>query len=217
MRAVIFDLWDTLVLWSSEGHREQMTRAAQRVGVDADAMRQAFERTHEERSVGPLLDNVRAVLETLGVDGAHAEAIAGVRREHTRSVLVPREGAIETLEELGRHGLKRGLISVCSSDVEDVWDETALAAHLDDVVLSCSVGVRKPDPRIYRLSCERLGVEPADCLFVGDGANDELAGAERVGMRAVCILRPGAGEALWPEARGWEPTIHHLSEVPDLI
>ena len=45
MRAVIFDLWDTLVLWSSEGHREQMTRAAQRVGVDADAMRQAFERT----------------------------------------------------------------------------------------------------------------------------------------------------------------------------
>ena len=71
------------------------------------------------------------------------------------------------------------MISVCSGDVEDVWDETPLAPHFDDVVLSCAVGLRKPDPAIYQLACERLGVEPEECLFVGDGANDELAGAER--------------------------------------
>ena len=217
MRAVIFDLWDTLVLWSSEGHSEQLARAASQVGIEPEALRRAFEDTHRERSVGPLLENVRTVLHTLGADGAHAETIVGVRRDHTRSVLVPREGALETLEELGRRGLKRGLISVCSSDVEDVWDETALAREFDDVVLSCSVGMRKPDAEIYLLSCERLGVESRDCLFVGDGANDELAGAERVGMKAVCILRPGADEALWPEARGWEPTIRDLPAVLDLL
>ena len=217
MRAVIFDLWDTLVLWSSEGHTEQMAQAAAHVGVEAEALRRAFDATHHERSVGPLLDNVRAVLETLGVDGAQAEAVAAVRRDHTRTVLVPRDGAIETLEELGRRGFARGLISVCSSDVEDVWEETPLARELDDVVLSCTVGIRKPDPAVYLLSCERLGVEPHECLFVGDGANDELAGAERVGMRSACILRPGAEEALWPEARGWEPTIRDLREVLDLV
>ena len=43
----------------------------------------------------------------------------------------------------------------------------------------------KPDPRIYELALEQLGVEPREAIFVGDGANDELAGAERVGMRAV--------------------------------
>jgi putative hydrolase of the HAD superfamily len=84
-------------------------------------------------------------------------------------------------------------------------------------VLSCTVGLRKPDPRIYELACERLEVEPADCLFVGDGANDELAGAARVGMRAVCVLPPGHDQALWPEARGWEPTIGDLREVLELV
>jgi putative hydrolase of the HAD superfamily len=217
LRAVIFDLWDTLVLWSREGHLALLSRMADHAGVDAEALASAFDRTHEERATGPLLDNVRAVLTTLGVDGDHAEALAGLRREHTRRSLVPRDGAIETLEELRRRGLRRGLISVCSGDVEDVWGETPLAQHLDDVVLSCAVGLRKPDPRIYLLACERLGVEPRECLFVGDGANDELAGAQRVGMRAACILRPRADESLWPEARGWEPTIRDLREVLELV
>jgi putative hydrolase of the HAD superfamily len=217
MRAVIFDLWDTLVLWSPDENRELVARTAAHVGVEPEALRRAFEETHLERSVGPLRDNVRAVIDALGIDGNHGDAIMRLRLEQTRRVLVPREGALETLDELRRRGLKRGLISVCSSDVEELWDETLLAPHFDDVVLSCTVGLRKPDPEIYLLSCRRLDVEPRDCLFVGDGANDELAGAERVGMQAACILRPGAGEALWPEARGWEPTIRHLRDVLDLI
>jgi len=217
MRAVIFDLWDTLVLWSTEAHSDLMARTAAHVGVETETLREAFEETYRERSVGPLRENIRVVLDSLGLDGDHGEEVMRLRREQTRSVLVPREGALETLEELRHRGLRRGLISVCSSDVEDVWDETLLAPHLDDVVLSCTVGLRKPDPEIYLLSCQRLGVDPGECLFVGDGANDELAGAERVGMRAACILRPGAGEALWPEARGWEPTIRDLREVLDLV
>jgi putative hydrolase of the HAD superfamily len=109
------------------------------------------------------------------------------------------------------------VISVCSGDVEELWDETEIAPHVDDVVLSCAVGLSKPDPRIYRLACERLDVRPEECLFVGDGANDELAGAQRVGMRAVCVLPPGRDEPLWPEARGWKPTITSLEQVLELV
>ena len=68
-------------------------------------------------------------------------------------------------------------------------------------MFSCYEGMRKPDPRIYRIACERLGVEAGQCLFVGDGANDELPGAERVGMGAVQLRIPG--EALAPEAVAW--------------
>jgi putative hydrolase of the HAD superfamily len=214
---VIFDLWDTIVLWSPDGHEDVHVRMAEHAGVEPRALLRAFDDTHLERSTGPLLENVRSVLTTLGLDEAHADTLADLRREHTRRVLVPREGTIETLDELCRRGLKRGLISVCSGDVEDVWDETPFAAHFDDVVLSCTVGLRKPDPRIYRLACERLGVEPRECLFVGDGANDELAGAERVGMKAVCILRPDLEKPIWPEVEGWEPTIRSVPEVLDLL
>jgi putative hydrolase of the HAD superfamily len=217
MRAVIFDLWDTLVLWDVDASHELYAQMAERVGVDTEALTQAWQDTHLERSTGPILENVRAVLDTVGGDQAHVSTLAEMRRAHTRGVLVPRRGAIETLEELRRRGLKRGLISVCSSDVADVWQDTSLAPHLDDVVLSCTVGLRKPDPAIYHLSCERLGVKPNDCLFVGDGANDELAGAARVGMHAVCIVPPGREEPLWTDARGWEPTIRELPEVLELV
>jgi putative hydrolase of the HAD superfamily len=213
---VIFDLWDTLVLWDVPASHAHYADMAAHAGVDADLMTRAWQDTHIDRSTGPLADNVRDVLALIGADPKHADAVSEMRRAHARTVLVPRAGAIETLEELKCRGLKVGLISVCSGDVEEVWDETALAPHFDDVVLSCTVGLRKPDPAIYHLSCERLGVEPTACLFVGDGANDELAGAERVGMKTVCILRPGADEALWPEARGWEPTIRGLPDVLEL-
>ena len=209
MRAVIFDLWDTLALWPSEAFSQVVSRFRAYI-PDLDRV---WDDTYEDRQVGPL----EAYFRGLGLEGDALAKCLRLRSEFTRNALVPREGAIETLEELRRRGFKRGLISVCSSDVEEAWAETELAPHVDDVVLSCAVGMRKPDPRIYELACERLGVRPSECLFVGDGANDELAGARRVGMRAVCVLPPGRDEALWPEARGWEPTIESLEEVLELV
>jgi putative hydrolase of the HAD superfamily len=216
LRAVIFDLWDTLVLWDVDNSHETNTRMAMHAGVDPERFANAWHETHVDRSTGSLADNVRGVLELVGGDEAHIEALSDIRRANTRAVLTPRDGTIATLEALKRRGFKVGLISVCSGDVEEVWAETSLAPHFDDTVLSCAVGLRKPDPAIYLLACERLGVEPEDCLFVGDGANDELAGAERVGMKSACILRPGADEPIWAEARGWEPTIRSVTEVLEL-
>jgi putative hydrolase of the HAD superfamily len=135
-----------------------------------------------------------------------------MRREWTKRSLEPRPDALDTLAELRRRGLQLGLISVCSQDVPHVWDETAFAGALDEVVFSCDVGISKPDPRIYEIACERLGVEPADCLFVGDGANEELPGAERVGMTAVQLRAPG--EPLTPEGEAWTGrSVERLGEV----
>ncbi len=131
--------------------------------------------------------------------------------------------------------VKRDL-AVHIPDFERVWDTSYggrqqgriddyfRSLGLDDDAIAACVKIRTEftranlvDPAIYLLACERLGVEPAECVFVGDGANDELAGAARVGMRAVCILPPGRSEALWPEARGWEPTISSLPDVLSLL
>jgi putative hydrolase of the HAD superfamily len=207
VRAVIFDLWDTLALWPSEAFEKVKRALAPHISDDV------WNTTYDRRQSGPL----DAYFRSLGLADAAVGECLRLRSDFTRNALVPRAGAIETLEELQRRGFKRGLISVCSSDVEEAWDQTAFAPHLDDVVLSCAVGLSKPDPRIYQLACERLEVEPNDCMFVGDGANDELAGAQQVGMRAVCVLPPGRVEPIWTEARGWEPTISSLPEVLELV
>ncbi len=130
-----------------------------------------------------------------------------------RHCLVPRAGAVETLQELRADGYLVGLITVCTEDVELLWPESEFAGLFDAEVFSNSVGLSKPDPRIYLHCCELLGVEPGDAVFVGDGANDELAGARRVGMEAILIHRPGE-DPFWPEVRDWDgPRVTSIPEV----
>lgn len=64
------------------------------------------------------------------------------------------------------------------------YDRTGWDALFDVVVISGEVGLRKPDPAIYRLTAERLGVEPARCVFVDDSPLNVRA-AQGVGMTGV--------------------------------
>jgi putative hydrolase of the HAD superfamily len=210
-RAVIFDLWQTLVPWQVDEANRFYDRMAETVGVESARFREAWLAARPSRETGPIADHLHGLFGQLGVEGDVDELLA-MRREWTKRSLVPRPDALETLNELRKRGHRLGLISVCSQDVPEVWDETPLAGTLDETVFSCDVGISKPDPRIYEIACERLGVEPAVCLFVGDGANDELPGAERVGMTAVQLRAPG--EELTPSGREWRGTaIESLSDV----
>ena len=214
-RAVIFDLWATLVPWDQEGATRFCDEMAVAAGVEEERFREAWVGQRKDREVRPIADHLRDLFGALGAEPDLDEVLA-MRREWTKRSLQPRPDALETLAELRRRGHKLGLISVCSQDVPHVWDETPLAGALDELVFSCDVGVSKPDPRIYEIACERLGVEPPDCLFVGDGANDELPGAERAGMAALQLRAPG--EPLTPEGETWTgPSIEHLSEVLELV
>ncbi|HEV8601853.1 MAG TPA: HAD family hydrolase [Gaiellaceae bacterium] len=213
-RSVIFDLWQTLVPWQVDEANRFYDRMADAVGVERGRFREVWLAGRPSRETGPIADHLRALLGDLEVDGDIDELIA-LRRDWTKRSLIPRADALETLAELRRRGHRLGLISVCSQDVPEVWDETPLAGSLDETVFSCEVGISKPDPRIYEIACERLDVEPAECLFVGDGANDELPGAERAGMTAVQLRVPG--ETLTPDGEAWEgASIESLEEVLEL-
>ena len=213
-RAVIFDLWATLVPWDQEGANRFYDAMAQASGVEETRFREAWLSGRKSREVGPIADHLRDLFAGLGAE-PDLDEIIGMRRDWTRRSLLPRPDALETLAELLRRGHLLGLISVCSQDVPDVWDETPFAGALDEVVFSCDVGVAKPDPRIYEIACQRLGVEAADCLFVGDGANDELPGAERAGMTALQLRAPG--ESLTPDGEAWTGrSVEHLSDLLEL-
>jgi putative hydrolase of the HAD superfamily len=67
----------------------------------------------------------------------------------------------------------------------DEWvDGLEITASIDVLVDGSVEKVLKPDPRIYDLVCERMGIPPTACLFVDDQARN-VAGAEAVGMRAL--------------------------------
>jgi putative hydrolase of the HAD superfamily len=209
LRAVVFDLWNTIAEWPAETWAQVRPQVAERLGLtveDFDA-RWYGDLAHV-REMGPIAD-------ALAVFEPSPEAAAEVmelRRSVTLQGLAPVDGVVETITELRRRGLKTGLITVCSEDVAVLWPETAFRGLFDAEVFSCSVGLRKPDPRIYRLALDQLGVEPGEAMFVGDGANDELAGAERIGMTAVMLERPGEEQPPWDGQR-----IRRLPKLLDLL
>ena len=172
-----------------------MSDIAAALGVGIEEFMRVWTDTSYRQNVGELkptsvtlafLCDVLSVM----VGKEQLEHAAAIRLEFMRRSLRPREGALETLARLRDAGLKTGLISNCISDTSDLWPSTPFASMFDTVVFSCDVGVKKPDSRIYRLGYESLGVEPSDCLYIGDGSSNELTGATNAGMDAVLIRAP---------------------------
>ena len=206
---MIFDLWETLIDWDESAARRMAERIDELAGP---GFRERWYAA-SNRYTAP----VRQVLTDVGVPAAVLEDVCEIRLDYVRGCLVPRPGAVATLRTLRERGLSTGLITVCSEDVETLWPDSEFAGLFDAEVFSSRLGISKPDPRIYLHCCEELGVEPRDAVFVGDGANDELDGARRVGMRAILIHRPG-GDPLWPELLDWDgPRITSIPEVLEVL
>lgn len=84
-------------------------------------------------------------------------------------------------------GLATGLLTNNAKEFEPFWRPVLPLDELfDDVIDSSAVGLRKPDPRIYQLALERLGVAAEDAVFIDD-APGNVEGARAVGMKAVLI------------------------------
>jgi putative hydrolase of the HAD superfamily len=209
---VIFDLWDTLVEWPIREAEVLRERLAALVAVSDEEFADRWSRAYRPAATGPL---AAAYLE-LGIPSEHVEGEVAARHEFGRRVLRPRSGAVAALAALRAVGIKLAVLSVCSEEVPAVWAETELAGLFDVETFSSDCGLMKPDSEIYLLTAEALGVEPADCLFVGDGANDELRGAEGVGMTPVLFL-PEGKITPWPEVRAWTGLrVTSIEEVREL-
>lgn len=98
-----------------------------------------------------------------------------------------REEMVEFCRSLRRRGLRTGLLTNNAKEFEEFWRPLLPLDELfDDVVDSSEVGLRKPNPAIYRLALERLGVAPEEAAFVDD-APGNVAGAEAVGIASVLV------------------------------
>lgn len=81
-------------------------------------------------------------------------------------------------------GIRTGICSNAFRDLAQFLRDARLQELFDAVVSSALVGITKPDPRIYHLSCARLGVAPEQTLFIDD-ARRNVQGAQRAGMLAL--------------------------------
>lgn len=98
-----------------------------------------------------------------------------------------REEMVVFCRDVKARGLRTGLLTNNAREFEEFWRPLLPLDELfDDVVDSSDVGLRKPDPAIYLLALERLGVAAHEAVFVDD-APGNVAGAQAVGITAVLV------------------------------
>jgi len=187
MKAVIFDLFETLV--TEWGRPKYLTKD---VAIDLDIGYQLLRR--EWSALGKYAkveDAYKKVLDNLGFvqEEQLLVEVAQKRTQCKRKCFDTIEPKITNmLSKLKADGYKIGLISNCSPEEIEGLQECNLYTYLDAVVLSYDVGLAKPSSKIYEYCISLLGVDAADCYFVGDGGSDELSGAERAGLMPLRAL-----------------------------
>ena len=81
-------------------------------------------------------------------------------------------------------------MSDCGSDIRSIFRHHGLDVFVDHFVLSFEHGTAKPDPRMFQLACDALGVAPMRTLMVGDKASTD-GGADELGI--TCLVIPPGG------------------------
>ncbi len=204
IQAIFLDLGNTLrILIKDEQHMSTARRRiAELAGTDEDPA--AFCETLNTRykdyrkwAFAELTEAPEAELWTRWLTPDFpAERIAPLAGELTyqfrqsmgRRVLAPH--AREVVEELQRRGYVLGIISnlIGCREIPDWLEADDFARYFKSVLLSSVFGKRKPDPAIYLEAARRAGVEPSQCVYVGDNLKRDVTGTRQAGFGMVIIM-----------------------------
>jgi len=227
LEAVVFDAGGTLVRLDFEWMAE--TVSAHGTPVDAAAVRRAEVEGRRRYDASQRLGNdetaplgrsgdVRAyfggTLAAAGVPPSTIEALVDdfLAREKSAGLWSrPMEGAREALDGVARLGLRRAVVS--NSDGRAEWHLKYSQVHegVEFVVDSFLVGVEKPDPAIFHIALQRLGVAPERALYVGDIRSVDERGSRAAGMHFV-LIDPW-GDYAAPDSAA----IRSIADLPDWI
>ena len=227
LRAVVFDLFGTLISTTADDVIGNRRRLSEDLGVDPDAYERARAETREQFETGATggPEETLAFLAHRAGEQPRPDALrraTGRWLDAHRRWLTPEPSTLDALDGLRAGGYRLGLLTNCGPAVESVWADSSLAARFDATAFSTEVGFLKPHPETYRVACERVGLAPEHCLYVGDGGDNELTGAAEAGLHPVLIetmartdlarLTVNHEGATWPG-----PRIQELSQVAGLL
>jgi FMN phosphatase YigB (HAD superfamily) len=190
--AVLFDLYDTLVHVSPNGSFYHAVPTA--LGIRPDRWLAGYRALASAAMTGEVPDitsRVHLACHWAGQprDLGTVAAVVGDLLPLLYAGIEPDCQAVTVLDQLRAEGVRLAIVSNAASHSERVLDLFGFRDRVDATAMSWSAGILKPDPRIYRLALDALGVAPGEAAFVGDGRDHELRGARRLGLRAVLIDR----------------------------
>ncbi len=201
IRAVLFDVDFTLAKPGPDLGPDGYRLLGRRFGLELDPARydQARASAIETLERHPELEHdeevwvafTERIIRGMGgeADSAYECALAMTRAWERSENFELYEDVLPALEELRRYGLKLALVSNTGRDLDAFVQHHRL--DVDAALGSRAHGRTKPHPTIFQAVLERLGVEAREAAMVGDSLEDDIEGAEALGMRAVLLDREG--------------------------
>jgi putative hydrolase of the HAD superfamily len=215
IRAVLFDLDETLFDRTGSLHaflKDQHARFLDRVGdVDHVTWTRHFLALDKRGTVPKSVVYLRLLLAFEGDTGA-ADILHTDYRQQLSNHAVPVAGMTDTLSKLRKLGVRLGIVTNGETDHQTRNIRALGLTKLANAILvSQEEGVRKPDKAIFLRAAQRLGVEPGDCLFVGDNPIADVLGAHACGMKTAWLTN----RSKWPGELSPQPgaIISTLDEV----
>src|SRR5262249_20964 len=231
VRAVRFDFGGTLYDYTAleAAERTSLLELAQWAGVEAeptmiqqahrDALREVFytylpKPFYLHRDL--FRDAVVGMLRRLGgaADPEHLDRYRAAQWErHARDFRL-REGVIATLHAPRARGVHLGIVSNIDEDqLAHLLALASFAEHFDSILSSEYARSCKPDRGIFDEALRRAGCRPEEALFVGDSLAQDVAGANRVGLRSVRLWYRGDRP---PPTAGPQPQ-HVVRRIPEVL
>jgi putative hydrolase of the HAD superfamily len=188
--AYLLDLYDTLAFGDWAAWRDELASVT---GLSQDEIGNAYERTRAARNRGefesPAGDMV-AILDAAGLDASLADRVLQAESAFGDRIALF-DDVLPTLAQMRERGHRTVIVSNCSWGTRSSVERLGLDRACDAVVLSCEVGVHKPEPGIYRIALDALDVAPAAAVFVDD-QTAYCDGARALGIDTRLIQRPTA-------------------------
>lgn len=181
IKAVVFDLYGTLVYVADELKPYSRLFADLKLTLKESRLARKVALTYDF-GLAALAGSVRpgAQLDLRSYEG-------DVSRELDSVTLYPE--AVGVLEGLRNKGISTCVISNLASPYKEPFFTLGIDRLVDRAFFSCVIGIKKPDPAIYRMALASLAVEPREVLMVGDKVINDVHGPKFVGMDAVLLDR----------------------------
>lgn len=226
--AVFFDLFETLITEQTRPDFQLRTPIYQLLKCSPEKLSHWWtEIGHsltKERWIGAKYRDCEAAFQACCADicspltDNEIAAVASEYKQWKLNVLSTVDSrSLELVQSLRAMGLKVGVISNILPEERIAWDTCPLRDSVDDAVFSCDVGLMKPQIAIYKLACDRLGVQPINACFIGDGGSEELKGAIRAGMTPIHAIWYHNQKIDWPAEHGELRRVQSMTDLPELL
>jgi len=192
------------------------------VGVNKDAFSKAYSFGERSLAINPIIKPEHSFYDTLilkveqqfknlnengfDTDESLIQSIAADCNQFAQETINNAKPVLATLAE------KYPLILVSNfyGNIQTVLEVFGISQYFPKIVESAVVGVRKPDPRIYKIGADILNLPPEACVVIGDSFVKDIVPAKQLGSKAIWLNVTG-----WEESPASNPAYHADSEISD--